>query len=88
MLNWIAIWGGIWLFGLGGPLQSHAQRDVPVSNDIVEDDGKPDPRFAATPEDLKKKGVEDFQLYYALNTIKRLSAPATIASAAAAKKSR
>jgi simple sugar transport system permease protein len=35
MLNWIAIWGGIWLFGLGGPLQSHTQKDVPVSNDIV-----------------------------------------------------
>jgi ABC-type uncharacterized transport system permease subunit len=38
MLNWIAIWTGSYLFNLGGPLQTSnpAQRDVPVSNDIVE----------------------------------------------------
>src|SRR5258708_28937614 len=24
MLNWIAVWVGSWAFGLGGPLQSHA----------------------------------------------------------------
>jgi ABC-type uncharacterized transport system permease subunit len=35
MLNWIAYWAGSWLFGLGGPLQSDTQKDVPVSNDIV-----------------------------------------------------
>ena len=36
MLNWIAIWVGIFLFGLGGPLQNDRQEFVPVSNDIVE----------------------------------------------------
>ena len=36
MLNWIAIWIGVWLFGLGGPLQSDTDTSVPVSNDIVE----------------------------------------------------
>jgi general nucleoside transport system permease protein len=37
MLNWIAIWVGVWLFGLGGPLQSQANgASVPVSNDIAE----------------------------------------------------
>ncbi|HEY4097826.1 MAG TPA: ABC transporter permease [Baekduia sp.] len=35
MLNWIAIWMGVYLFGLGGPLQNNAQPDVPISNDIV-----------------------------------------------------
>jgi len=35
MLNWIAYWVGTWLFGLGGPLQSDTDKDVPVSNDIV-----------------------------------------------------
>jgi ABC-type uncharacterized transport system permease subunit len=35
MLNYVAIWIGFWLFGLGGPLQNHAQRSVPVSNDVV-----------------------------------------------------
>ncbi len=36
MLNWIAIYGGLFLFGLGGPLQSDTDTSVPVSNDIVE----------------------------------------------------
>lgn len=35
MLNWIAIWLGVYLFGLGGPLQSSSQPDVPISNDVV-----------------------------------------------------
>jgi general nucleoside transport system permease protein len=35
MLNWIAIWVGVYLFSLGGPLQNDAQKDVPISNDIV-----------------------------------------------------
>jgi simple sugar transport system permease protein len=36
MLNWIAIWTGVFLFGLGGPLQSDTDKSVPVSNDIAE----------------------------------------------------
>ena len=36
MLNWIAVWVGIWLVNLGGPLQNTEQRSVPVSPDIVE----------------------------------------------------
>jgi general nucleoside transport system permease protein len=34
MLNWIALWIGVFLFGLGGPLQSSTDTDKPVSNDI------------------------------------------------------
>ena len=34
MLNWIAIWVGVFLFGLGGPLQNSRQEFVPISNDI------------------------------------------------------
>jgi general nucleoside transport system permease protein len=36
MLNWIAVWLGLFLFGLGGPLQSATDTDKPVSNDIVD----------------------------------------------------
>lgn len=38
MLNWIAIWTGVWVFNLGSPLQNDNsdQVDVPVSNDVVE----------------------------------------------------
>jgi simple sugar transport system permease protein len=35
MLNWIAVWVGIWLFALGGPLQNSAQKSIPVSNDVA-----------------------------------------------------
>ena len=36
MLNWIVLWVGVFLFGLGGPLQNDTQESVPVSNDVVE----------------------------------------------------
>ena len=56
-----------------------------VKDDILEKDNNPDPRFTATPDELKKKGIEDFQLDYAIKTLKRLSTikgggTATIAS--------
>ena len=35
MLNWIAVWVGIWLFSLDGPLQNEAQKSIPVSEDVV-----------------------------------------------------
>jgi len=35
MLNYTAIWIGVFLFGLGGPLQSDEQRSIPVSEDIL-----------------------------------------------------
>jgi simple sugar transport system permease protein len=38
MLNWTVVWVGLFLFGLGGPLQNDdpTQSSVPVSNDVVE----------------------------------------------------
>ena len=36
MLNWIALWVGVWLFSLGGPLQNEAQKSIPVSEEVVE----------------------------------------------------
>jgi len=35
MLNWIAIWVGQFLFGLGGPLQNSQEASIPISNDVV-----------------------------------------------------
>ncbi|HEY6524747.1 MAG TPA: ABC transporter permease [Solirubrobacteraceae bacterium] len=35
MLNWIAIWLGVYLFQLGGPLQDPSQSSVPVSKTVV-----------------------------------------------------
>jgi simple sugar transport system permease protein len=36
MLNWIALWVGVWLFSLGGPLQNDREASIPVSNDVVD----------------------------------------------------
>ena len=58
-------------------LRRHLINEAKVDNSVLEDDIKPDPRFAATAEQLKAKGVTDFQLTYALDTIARLAkAPA------------
>jgi simple sugar transport system permease protein len=35
MLNWTAVWIGVYLFGRGGPLQNSRQPDVPISDDVV-----------------------------------------------------
>jgi carboxyl-terminal processing protease len=52
---------------------------------LVESDAKPDPRFVATPEELKKKGITDFQLDYATKLLGRLApAPAAPVQTAAA----
>jgi carboxyl-terminal processing protease len=53
-------------------LRRHLINEIKVEDDVIQDDGKPDPRFAATSEELKKKGITDFQLHYALQTIGRL----------------
>ncbi|WP_440978391.1 S41 family peptidase [Sphingomonas pseudosanguinis] len=62
-------------------LRRHLINEVKADNKILEEDNKDDPRFAATPEALKKQGVEDFQLYYALKTIARLGGAAQVAAA-------
>jgi general nucleoside transport system permease protein len=36
MLNWIAYWGGSYLFGRDGPLQNHVDKAVPISDNIAQ----------------------------------------------------
>ncbi|MGN6849984.1 MAG: S41 family peptidase, partial [Sphingomicrobium sp.] len=67
-------------------LRHHLLAQAKVDDKLLEGDDSPDPRFSAKPEELKKEGIKDYQLYYALNTLKRLAAPATIASATPVKK--
>jgi carboxyl-terminal processing protease len=55
---------------------------------LLEADDTPDPRFILTAAQLQKQGVKDFQLDYALKTLKRLVGPVTTASADLPKKSR
>ena len=51
---------------------------------LVETDTKPDPRFTASAEELKKQGIVDFQLDYAVKLLERLAPGAAVQMAAAA----
>jgi carboxyl-terminal processing protease len=62
-------------------LRRHLLSQAEVKDDVLETDSTTDPRFAATAEELEKKGVKDFQLDYAIKTLKRMSpsAPSNLA---------
>jgi len=66
-------------------LRRHLINELKVDDSVIQDDGKPDPRFLASADQLKKAGVEDFQLQYAVNTISRLGKVQTAATAPARK---
>ena len=63
-------------------LRRHLINEVKAGDKLIETDTKADPRFADTPETLKKKGVTDFQMDYAVKLIARLAPPATVQTAA------
>lgn len=65
-------------------LRRHLINEAKVDNKVLEEDTKADPRFTATPEELKKRKIDDFQLYYALQTIARLGGPQQVAAIAKA----
>ena len=54
---------------------------VGIEDDAVEKDARDDPRFQQTAEELEEQGIEDFQLHYALQTLRRTS-PMNIAARA------
>lgn len=53
-------------------LRRHLINEGAIQDDVIQDDGRPDPRFAMTAEQLRERGITDFQLHYALETIARL----------------
>jgi carboxyl-terminal processing protease len=57
-------------------LRKHLINEVDLDDRQLEDDKQVDPRFQKTPEELKKEGIEDFQLYYALATLRRTTSSA------------
>lgn len=63
-------------------LRRHLINEAKVDNKVLEEDTKADPRFVATPDDLKKRKIDDFQLYYALQTIARLGGAQQVAAIA------
>ncbi len=61
-------------------LRRHLINSDKVDDNVLEEDVAADPRFSATPEQLKKQGIEDFQLHYALQTISRLGGKPQVAA--------
>ena len=53
-------------------LRRHLVNELKDNNKDLEEDRIDDPRFAMTAEQLKAKGIDDFQLYYAMETLQRL----------------
>ena len=54
-------------------LRRHLVNEAGVEDNVIQEDNNPDPRFAATAEELEQRGIEDFQLHYALQTVSRLA---------------
>ena len=52
-------------------LRRHLVNEQLKDESVIEDDLKDDPRFKMTADELKAKGIEDFQLNYAIETLAR-----------------
>ncbi len=52
-------------------LRGHLVNELALEDEALEADKRDDPRFQRTAAELKEQGVEDFQLYYALQTLRR-----------------
>jgi carboxyl-terminal processing protease len=68
-------------------LRRHLVNEAGIRDDVLQDDGRPDPRFATTAAELEQRGIEDYQLHYAVQTIARMNRVQT-AGASAGRTSR
>ncbi|OBX19956.1 peptidase S41 [Erythrobacter sp. QSSC1-22B] len=60
-------------------LRGHLINELKLEDSALETDRQDDPRFQKTAEELKDEGIEDFQLHYALETLRR-TAPNAVAA--------
>ncbi len=56
-------------------LRRHLVNEAGVRDEVIQDDGRPDPRFQLTAQQLEQRGITDFQLDYAIRTLARLGPP-------------
>lgn len=61
-------------------LRGHLINEISLDDRQLESDKQDDPRFRATAKELEAKGIKDFQLHYAIETLRRTSAPAVAAA--------
>ncbi len=60
-------------------LRGHLINEASLDDKELETDKADDPRFKASAEDLKKQGIEDFQLTYAIDTLRRTAGKPALA---------
>ena len=60
-------------------LRGHLINELGIKDEDLEADNRDDPRFQKTAEELEAEGIEDFQLHYAVETLRR-TAPNAVAS--------
>ena len=60
-------------------LRGHLVNEIGLKDEDLERDKRDDPRFQLTAEELEAQGIEDFQLHYALENLRR-TAPSAVAS--------
>jgi carboxyl-terminal processing protease len=53
-------------------LRRHLVNELQATDKELEDDPSKDPRFTQTAAELKAKGIDDFQMHYAIETLQRL----------------
>lgn len=58
-------------------LRNHLINEANLDDKQMENDKRDDPRFTATAEELKAKGITDYQLHYAVDTLRRGAAVPT-----------
>ena len=61
-------------------LRGHLINEVNLDDRKLEVDKQDDPRFRQTADQLKAKGITDYQLHYALDTLRRTAAPGRLAA--------
>ena len=59
-------------------LRGHLVNELGIKDEELEVDKTLDPRFSKTAEELEAEGIEDFQLHYALETLRRTT-PSAVA---------
>ena len=66
-------------------LRGHLINEIGVKDEALEKDTITDPRFQLTAAQLKEQGIKDFQLNYALDTLRRTTKSSVALNAAAAR---
>jgi len=61
-------------------LRNHLINEIALDDKQLEQDRQDDPRFRLTAEQVKAQGIKDYQLHYAIQTLRRAMPPPAVAA--------